>query len=95
MLQLEPKAGAAVTVMADGRRVEGANVVLFHQQEGNFRSDRPSGADGVVLMRGLPAGAYIAGRHPPRFLPSERQPVTPGGRAAAQGSTPSSSWAPR
>lgn len=73
-LQLEPKAGAAVTVVADGRRVEGANVTLFHA-EGNFRSDRPSGADGVVLMRGLPPGDYMLVATHPDFLPSERQPV--------------------
>lgn len=74
-LQLEPKAGAEVTVTVDGRRVEGANVVLFHEQ-GNFRSDRPSGADGIVLMRGLPPDRYTLIASHPEFLPSDRQPVT-------------------
>lgn len=71
-LQLEPKAGAEVTVTVEGRRVEGANVVLFHS-EGNFRSDRPSGADGVVLMRGLPPDTYTLVATHPDLLPSDRQ----------------------
>ncbi len=71
-LQLEPKAGAAVTVTSEGRRVEGANVILFYS-EGNFRSDRPSGADGIVLMRGLPPGDYTLVATHDDFLPSERQ----------------------
>jgi hypothetical protein len=74
-LQLEPKAGVEVTVTADGRRVEGANVVLLHAQ-GNYRSDRPSGADGVVLMRGLPPDAYSLIATHPDYLPSDRQPLT-------------------
>ncbi|MHB8874214.1 MAG: carboxypeptidase-like regulatory domain-containing protein, partial [Myxococcaceae bacterium] len=45
-LQLEPRAGVQVTVQSQGRRVEGANVVLWLDREGSFRSDRPSGADG-------------------------------------------------
>jgi hypothetical protein len=73
-LQLEPRAGAEVTVMAEGRRVEGASVALFHA-EGNFRSDRSSGADGVVLMRGLPPDSYTLIAMHPDFLPSERQMV--------------------
>lgn len=75
-LQLEPRSGAAVTVIAGGRRVEGANVVLYIEKEGSFRNDRPSGADGVVLMRGLPAGAYFMVASHPDYLPSERVPVT-------------------
>lgn len=71
-LQLEPKAGAEVTVTVDGRRVEGAHVVLLHS-EGNYRSDRPSGADGVVLMRGLPPDTYTLVATHPDFLPSARQ----------------------
>lgn len=71
-LQLEPKAGAEVTVTVDGRRVEGAHVVLLHAQ-GNYRSDRPSGADGVVLMRGLPPDTYTLVATHPDFLPSDRQ----------------------
>ena len=74
-LQLEPRAGAEVTVTVDGRRVEGAHAVLYHE-EGNFRSDRPSGADGGVLMRGLPAGAYTLIASHSEFLPSDRQTVT-------------------
>ncbi|MDP2272174.1 MAG: carboxypeptidase-like regulatory domain-containing protein [Archangium sp.] len=74
-LQLEPRAGAEITVSAGGRRVEGASVTLFHTK-GNFRSDRTSGADGVVLMRGLPQDTYTLVATHPDFLPSERQPVS-------------------
>lgn len=73
-LQLEPRAGAEVTVTVEGRRVEGAHAVLFHDA-GNFRSDRPSGADGVVLMRGLPPDTYTLVASHPDFLPSDRQSV--------------------
>lgn len=75
VLALEPRAGAAVTVTLDGRRVEGASAFLLHAQ-GHFRSDRPSGADGVVLMRGLPPDKYELVATHPRYLPSERQPLT-------------------
>lgn len=74
-LQLEPKAGAEVTVTLGGRRVEGAQVTLFHR-EGNFRSDRPSGADGVVLMRGLPNDTYTLVATHPDYLSSDHQTVT-------------------
>lgn len=74
-LQLEPRAGAEVTVTVDGRRVEGAHAVLYHQA-GNFRSDRPSGADGVVLMRGLPTDTYTLIASHPEYLPSDRQSVS-------------------
>jgi protocatechuate 3,4-dioxygenase beta subunit len=74
-LQLEPRAGVAITVVAEGRRVEGANAVMFIDREGNFRNDRPSGADGVVMMRGLPAGTYTLLAAHPDFLPSDRQTV--------------------
>jgi hypothetical protein len=74
-LQLEPRAGAQVTVTASGRRVEGANVVMFIEKEGSFRSDRPSGADGVVMMRGLPSGSYWLVASHDDFLPSERLKV--------------------
>lgn len=74
-LQLEPRAGAEITVTAEGRRVEGASVTLFHSK-GNFRSDRVSGADGVVLMRGLPDDSYLLVASHPDYLPSERQKVT-------------------
>lgn len=72
VLALEPKAGTRVTVLAGGRRVEGASVTLFHAQ-GSFRSDRSSGADGVVLMRGLPPDSYTLVAIHPDYLPSERQ----------------------
>ncbi len=75
-LQLEPRAGAQVTVAVSGRRVEGASVVMYVEKEGSFRSDRPSGADGVVMMRGLPAGTYWLVASHPDFLPSERQKIT-------------------
>ncbi|MBS1151293.1 MAG: hypothetical protein H6Q89_2991, partial [Myxococcaceae bacterium] len=74
-LQLEPRAGAQVTVTVSGRRVEGASVVMFIEKEGSFRSDRPSGADGVVMMRGLPPGAFWMVASHDDFLPSERQKV--------------------
>ncbi len=74
-LQLEPKAAAEIVVTVDGRRVEGANAVLIYP-EGNFRSDRPSGADGIVLMRGLPPGPYTLVVLHSEYLPSERQDVT-------------------
>lgn len=74
-LQLEPRAGVAITVVAEGRRVEGANAVMFIDREGNFRNDRPSGADGVVLMRGLPSGTYTLLAAHADYLPSERQTV--------------------
>lgn len=70
-LQLEPRAGCEITVMRAGRRVEGASVVMFNA-EGNFRSDRVSGADGVVLMRGMPPNGYTLVATHPEFLPSER-----------------------
>jgi protocatechuate 3,4-dioxygenase beta subunit len=75
-LQLEPRAGAQVTVTVAGRRVEGASVVMYIEKEGSFRSDRPSSADGVVLMRGLPPGTYWLVASHSDFLPSDRQKVT-------------------
>jgi hypothetical protein len=74
-LQLEARGSAEITVTVDGRRVEGAHAMLYHQT-GNYRSDRPSGADGVVLMRGLPADTYLLVATHPDFLPSERQTLT-------------------
>jgi hypothetical protein len=73
-LQLEPRAGCEITVMHDGRRIEGASVVMFNNM-GNFRSDRVSGADGVVLMRGMPPNGYTVVATHPDFLTSERQAV--------------------
>jgi hypothetical protein len=73
-LQLEPRAGCEITVQQNGRRIEGASVVMF-TGEGNFRSDRVSGADGVVLMRGMPPNGYTLVATHPDFLPSDRQSV--------------------
>jgi protocatechuate 3,4-dioxygenase beta subunit len=73
-LQLEPRAGCEITVMQAGRRIEGASVVMF-TSDGNFRSDRVSGADGVVLMRGMPPNGYTVVATHPDFLPSDRQQV--------------------
>jgi hypothetical protein len=74
-LELSPKAGCEVTVLAEGQRVEGASVVMA-TADGNFRSDRVSGADGVVLMRGMPANSYTLVATHPEFLASERMRVT-------------------
>jgi hypothetical protein len=74
-LELEPAAAMEVTVTSEGRRVEGADVVLWIEQQGLFRSDRPSGPDGVVPMRGLPVGTYSMVASHPDYLPSERQQV--------------------
>jgi protocatechuate 3,4-dioxygenase beta subunit len=74
-LELEPAAAMEVTVVSEGRRVEGADVVLWVEQQGIFRSDRPSGPDGVVPMRGLPVGSYWMVASHPDYLPSERQQV--------------------
>jgi protocatechuate 3,4-dioxygenase beta subunit len=73
-LQLEPRAGVAVTVVAEGQRLEGASATLFYD-EGSFRSDRPSGADGVVLMRGLPPGNYSLVAAHPAWLASKPMPL--------------------
>ncbi len=74
-LLLEPKAGLRVTVSSDGRRLEGADVVLWLGRDGSYRSDRPSGSDGVVLMRGMPPGRYSLIAAHRDFLPSERKQV--------------------
>lgn len=74
-LQLEPRGGAEITVIAEGRRVEGASVTLFHAQ-GNFRNDRNSGADGVVLMRGMPPDTYVVVASHPDYLSSARTQLT-------------------
>lgn len=76
-LHLDPGAGVEVTVTADGRRVEGASVLLLHAQ-GNYRNDRLSGADGVVVMRGLPPDTYTLVATHPDMLPSERSTFTLG-----------------
>ncbi|SES72224.1 carboxypeptidase regulatory-like domain-containing protein [Stigmatella erecta] len=74
-LELEPAAAMEITVSAEGRRVEGADVVLWIESQGIFRSDRPSGPDGVVPMRGLPGGSYWMVASHPDYQPSERQQV--------------------
>ena len=75
VLQLDPGAGVEVLVTQGGRPVEGASVVL-ENQKGNFQSDRASGADGLVLMRGLPPDTYRVFAARPDSLPSAPQPVT-------------------
>ncbi|MCP3137551.1 carboxypeptidase regulatory-like domain-containing protein [Pyxidicoccus xibeiensis] len=75
-LALEPRAALEVTVSSAGRRVEGADVVLWVEQDGIFRSDRSSGSDGVVPMRGMPAGTYSMVASHPDYLPSDRKQVT-------------------
>ncbi|WP_164000907.1 carboxypeptidase regulatory-like domain-containing protein [Pyxidicoccus caerfyrddinensis] len=75
-LALEPRAALEVTVSSAGRRVEGADVVLWVEQEGIFRSDRSSGSDGMVPMRGMPAGTYWMVASHPDYLPSDRKQVT-------------------
>lgn len=75
VLSLEPQASLEVTVSSEGRRVEGADVILWREDEGMFRSDRPSGPDGVVPMRGLPAGTFWMMVQHPDYLPSEREEV--------------------
>ncbi|HSP77050.1 MAG TPA: carboxypeptidase regulatory-like domain-containing protein, partial [Myxococcaceae bacterium] len=74
-LELEPKAALEVTVLAEERRVEGANVMLWEEREGIFRSDSSSGPDGVVPMRGLPPGEYWMVAIHPDYQPSTRQKV--------------------
>ena len=74
-LGLEPRAALEVTVMAEGRRLEGAEVVLWVAEDGVFRSDSPSGSDGLVPMRGLPPGTYSMVATHQDYLPSEPQKV--------------------
>ncbi|MBJ6762748.1 carboxypeptidase regulatory-like domain-containing protein [Myxococcaceae bacterium JPH2] len=75
-LSLEPHAALEVTVSSGGRRVEGADVMMWVEQDGIFRSDRSSGSDGVVPMRGLPAATYWLVVSHPEYVPSDRQQVT-------------------
>lgn len=74
-LHLEPKAGLRAIVQSGGRRLEGADVALWREREAVFRNDRQSGSDGVVLMRGLPAGKYSLVASHAEFLVSARQSV--------------------
>ncbi|MGQ0506923.1 MAG: carboxypeptidase regulatory-like domain-containing protein [Myxococcaceae bacterium] len=75
-LTLQPQAGVQVTVQLEGRRVEGAEAYVYQEKIGSFRSDRPSGADGVVLLRGLPPGTYSLIAQHPGHLPSTRQQLS-------------------
>lgn len=75
VLQLAPGAGVEVLVTLEGRPVEGASVSLVNQK-GSFQSDRASGADGLVLMRGLPPDTYSVFAARPDSLPSAPQAVT-------------------
>ncbi|WP_257457293.1 carboxypeptidase regulatory-like domain-containing protein [Archangium lipolyticum] len=75
-LGLEPRAALEVTVMSEGRRVEGADVLLWLDTEGVFRSDSSSGPDGMVPMRGLPEGTYLMVATHRDYLASEPRKVT-------------------
>jgi hypothetical protein len=69
VLRLERRAELEVKVTSTDGPVDGAHVMLGYG-EGNFRSDRPSGADGVVMMSGLPSGSYDLTVIHPQFLTS-------------------------
>ena len=62
-LELEPGAAVEVTVLTEGRRVEGADVMLWLENEGVFRSDNSSGPDGLTqkVTVSLAQGASIRG----------------------------------
>ncbi len=75
-LQLEPKAGFRVTVLSEGRRLEGAEVLMWVEREVTWRNDRPSGSDGVVLMRGMPPGDYRVIANAKDHLPSQPRQVS-------------------
>ncbi|MFL5320468.1 MAG: carboxypeptidase regulatory-like domain-containing protein, partial [Myxococcaceae bacterium] len=73
-LPLEPHGGVEVTVTCEGRRVEGAEAVMYVNKNDVYRSDRSSAADGVVVMRGLPPGSYsLIIRHPDYVSPSSQK----------------------
>jgi protocatechuate 3,4-dioxygenase beta subunit len=74
-VRLEARAGVEVRVRANGQGVEGASLVLWGGGS-TFHSDRPSDADGRVVMRGIPPGTYALSADHPRFLPSEKRQVT-------------------
>ncbi|XXF80821.1 carboxypeptidase regulatory-like domain-containing protein [Myxococcaceae bacterium GXIMD 01537] len=74
-LSLEPQGSLEVTVSSGGRRVEGADVILGLEREGVYRSDRPSGTDGVIPMRGLPPRRFKMVVFHPDYLPSEPRDV--------------------
>ncbi len=75
-LQLEPKAGLRVTVLSEGRRLEGAEVLMWIDRDVTWRNDRPSGSDGVVLMRGMPPGEYRVVASAKDHLPSAPKQVS-------------------
>lgn len=73
-LALQSKAGVRAVITSGGLPLEGG-AVLMRGGEDVFFSDRPSGADGVALMRGLPPGEYLVGVTHPDHLPSAFQRV--------------------
>jgi hypothetical protein len=75
-LELEPAASVEVTVMAGGRRVEGASIALSLENQATFHSASSSGSDGVVHMRGLQAGSYWLVASHPKYQPSKGQWAT-------------------
>lgn len=74
-LALEPKGGVEITVSSGGRRVEGAEAIMWMAREDVYRSDRASAADGVVVMRGLQPGNYTLAIRHPDYLPTVGQKV--------------------
>ena len=75
-LQLEQRGTVEITVEYEGRTVEGADAVLWNGPQDFFRSDRASGPDGVVRMRGLPPGSYQMVASHPDHVDSDRVPLT-------------------
>jgi protocatechuate 3,4-dioxygenase beta subunit len=75
-LALEPHASVEVVAQLEGRRLEGASATVWVDRESVYRSDRLSGPDGKVPMRGLPPGTYWVLATHPEHLPSERTRVT-------------------
>ncbi len=73
-LRLERKAEIEVKVTANGQPLDGAHALLIYG-DGNYRSDRPSGSDGVVVLRGLPEGPYELSVAHPQYLPSVPEKV--------------------
>lgn len=71
-LMLEPRGTVDVLVEHNGRRVEGADAMLWHGEQDFFRSDRVSGSDGLVRMRGVPPGSYQVVASHPDYVESEK-----------------------
>ncbi|MEN9799121.1 MAG: hypothetical protein RL653_2817, partial [Pseudomonadota bacterium] len=74
-LMLEPRGTVDVVVEHNGRRVEGADAMLWHGDQDFFRSDRVSGSDGLVRMRGVPPGSYQVVASHPDYVESEKMRV--------------------